>query len=284
VTELPADLPADDHVHTQWSYDAPDGDMERTCERAVELGLPAIAFTEHADHTRWRVDEGTLKPFPFLSRLVVDGSLVPPRLDVDGYLGCVERCRERFPDLRIVSGVELGEPHWHREDAARLLAGGRFERTLGSLHCLPTPDGSQLSEIGDLYRERDWGEVMRDYLAEIVRLVEGFADFAVLAHIDYAARYWPDGETAFDPIAYEGEFRAALRALAGTGRALELNTSGPMNAEIVLWWHDEGGAALSFGSDAHQPTSLARRFAEAVAMAEAAGFRPGRDPYDFWLR
>ena len=31
--------------------------MEATCARAVELGLPAVAFTEHVDHTRWLVAE-----------------------------------------------------------------------------------------------------------------------------------------------------------------------------------------------------------------------------------
>ena len=37
------------HVHTEWSWDAPRGHMERSCERAIEIGLPALAFTEHAD-------------------------------------------------------------------------------------------------------------------------------------------------------------------------------------------------------------------------------------------
>jgi hypothetical protein len=45
VTDL-----ADCHVHSQFSYDAPDGSMESSCERAVRLGVPAIAFTEHADY------------------------------------------------------------------------------------------------------------------------------------------------------------------------------------------------------------------------------------------
>lgn len=49
-------LPADNHVHTEWSWDAPAGSMERSCARAAALGLPAIAFTEHLDHTVWRVD------------------------------------------------------------------------------------------------------------------------------------------------------------------------------------------------------------------------------------
>jgi histidinol phosphatase-like PHP family hydrolase len=41
-------LPADGHVHSEWSWDAPDGSMERTCARALDIGLPAVAFTEHA--------------------------------------------------------------------------------------------------------------------------------------------------------------------------------------------------------------------------------------------
>ena len=45
------DLPIDGHVHTEWSWDAPTGSMERSCARALEVGLPAIAFTEHVDHT-----------------------------------------------------------------------------------------------------------------------------------------------------------------------------------------------------------------------------------------
>ena len=49
-------LPPDGHVHTEWSWDAADGSMERSCARAVELGLPSIAFTEHADFTRWVID------------------------------------------------------------------------------------------------------------------------------------------------------------------------------------------------------------------------------------
>ncbi|MDQ2923627.1 MAG: PHP domain-containing protein, partial [Candidatus Dormibacteraeota bacterium] len=42
-------LPPDLHVHTEWSWDAAHGSMERSCERALEIGLPGIAFTEHAD-------------------------------------------------------------------------------------------------------------------------------------------------------------------------------------------------------------------------------------------
>jgi histidinol-phosphatase (PHP family) len=39
---------------------------------------------------------------------------------------------------------------------------------------------------------------------------------------------------------------------------------------------------VSFGSDAHQPWRVGDKFKLAVDLAESAGFRPGRDRFDFW--
>ena len=273
-------LPADSHVHSEWSWDALDGSMERTCTRAVDIGLPAVAFTEHADFTTWTMIAGDLdeRLQPLVSP---EGFLTPPRMDVLGYLECLERCRDRFPGLRIISGVELGEAHWHQDVAARLLEAGQFDRVLGSLHSLPV--GSQFLEMPPLYLQRPAADVVRDYLAEVARLVAGCDAFAVLAHIDYPVRYWPADAGPFDPGAFEDDFRHALRTLAEGGRALEVNTAVPLHPEIVRWWREEGGEAVTFGSDAHDPTVLARGFTDAAAMVEAQGFRPGRHPFDVWL-
>jgi histidinol-phosphatase (PHP family) len=153
---------------------------------------------------------------------------------------------------------------------------------LGSLHCLPL-DG-RFAEPPNLYRRRPAAEVVREYLAEIARLIMGSDAFAVLGHIDYAVRTWPAHVEPFDPHAFEDDFRHALRVLADSGRALEVNTRGPVHPEIVQWWRDEGGKAITFGSDAHDPDALAHGFSEAAAMVETYGFRPGRHPHDFWAR
>ncbi len=278
-------LPADGHVHSQWSWDAPGGSMEQTCRRAVELGLPAVAFTEHVDFASWIVRPEDLADFPHLKAFVTPGgtTLTPPALDLDGYQECLQRCREEFPDLRILSGVEMGEPHWNPAAAAALLAAGGFDRVLGSLHCLEI-DGEH-SEMPHLYENREPARVVREYLAEVVRLVTESDGFSALAHIDYAVRYWPE-QTAgpFRPADFQDEFRHALRTLADSGRVLEVNTRGPMHPEIVRWWREEGGEAVTFGSDAHTPVGLAHGFAAAAAMVEAQGFRPGRHPYDHWPR
>lgn len=282
--------PLDGHVHSEWSWDAEDGSMERTCARAAELGLAGLAFTEHADLTAgWAVLASDLEDYPHLQEFVfaerprgdpVGGTLRPPWPDVDGYLGFVQLCREQFPELRILSGIELGEPHRDADAVDRLLEGGGFERVVGSLHSLP--DGDGFSEMPNLFRQRRPADVVRDYLVEVIALVEGSEAFSVLGHIDYALRYWPKTAEPFDVQVFEAEFRDALRALANTGRVLEVNTSGPFPPQIVYWWREEGGATLSFGSDAHEPAGLARRFREAVAKVEAAGFHPREGSDGLW--
>lgn len=274
-------LPADSHVHSEWSWDALDGSMERTCARAVELGLPAVAFTEHADYTMWTVTPSDIDGD--LQGLVApDGTIAPPELDLDGYLECVHRCRDKYPELRILTGVEFGQPHLHPDVAKKILDVAGFDRVLGSLHVLAVRD--RFFEPPELFKLRPATDVVRDYLAEVARLIAESEVFAVLAHIDYAVRYWPDHLGPYDPSAFEDEFRHALRVLADNGRALEVNTAIPLHQEVVRWWREGGGDAVTFGSDAHDPMALARGFADAAAMVESEGFRPGRHPYDFWTR
>ncbi len=116
-------------------------------------------------------------------------------------------------------------------------------------------------------------------------MVEGSGVFQVLAHVDFPRRYWPGGRERFVEKDYEEEYRAVFRSLAGTGRALEVNTSSPLaSVDQVRWFREEGGEAVSFGSDAHDPSAVGQRFDLAVDVVEAAGFRPGRDRFDFWRR
>jgi histidinol-phosphatase (PHP family) len=276
-------LPADDHVHSEWSWDTAVGSMVGTCARAIEVGLPAIAFTEHADFEPLAVPDGVQLPDEW-QHLIADGVLTPPALDVSSYLACLEECRDRFPGLRILSGVELSEPHWHRASTDGLLDAGGFDRVLASVHSGALPGDVARTEIGVLFLEQSPGQVVRDYLAEVVRMIEGYPDFQVLAHIDYPVRYWPQDGPAFDPSDFEDDYRAALVALADAGKVLEVNTRVPLPIDVVRWWRDVGGEAITFASDAHRPDDLARGFAEAVPLAEAAGFRPGNVPWDLWRR
>ncbi|MQA02979.1 MAG: PHP domain-containing protein [Streptosporangiales bacterium] len=271
-------LPPDNHVHSEWSYDAVrTGSMERTCARAVSLGLPAVAFTEHVDFTDWGEGDHVPADAPEITRANVQP------FDVEGYQASVQRCRERFAQLRVVSGIETGEPHLFAGSVARVLKAGTFERVLGSLHSV-RHDG-RLADAGWLLYALPPAEAMRRYFDELIRLVERSDVFEVLAHVDFPRRYWPASAGPYDEREFEAEYRAVFRALAGSGRALEVNTKSPLaSVDLVSWWREGGGRAVSFGSDTHDPSRVGDKFELATDVVEAAGFKPGSDRYDFWRR
>jgi histidinol-phosphatase (PHP family) len=272
-------LPADDHVHSQFSYDTgATASMRDACERAVALGLPSIAFTEHVELLEPGVGDALSSSGVTLGY----GDRVRP-LDIEGYLASIDECRQRYRSLRVLSGVEAGQPHLFAASLGALLAGGRFDRVLGSCHAL-VHDG-RLVEVGALFGLMPAQDAVRRYFAEVLAVVEGSGAFQVLAHVDFIGRYQTKILGGYDDGPYEEEYRAVFRALARSGRALELNTKSRLTTPAQLrWWYEEGGAAVSFGSDAHVAWGVGDGFADAVAMTEAAGFRPGRDPGDWWRR
>src|SRR6266852_7867698 len=137
--------------------------MEKSCERATELGLPAIAFTDHADFVKVHSHQHCV--------------------DIAGYLDAVERCRARFTGLRILSGVELGEPHWFPDETAAVLAAGPLDQVLGSLHSIRL-DGGMLD--ASQFRGRkgiDFPTAVREYFREVLAMVDSGQPFETLAHL-----------------------------------------------------------------------------------------------------
>jgi len=94
-----------------------------------------------------------------------------------------------------------------------------------------------------LYPAPGRAEVVREYLAEVVNLVNVSGMFSVLAHIDSRSGRGPRRRRVpFDPRAVRRRvFREALRATAQSGRALEINTRIPLHSDDPDWWYEEGG-------------------------------------------
>lgn len=267
--------------------------MERTCSRARQLGLKSLAFTEHVDLTPWAMHGEHVAP-RFRAH-IRNGAFVAEPLDVAGYLECLQRCRDRFPDLRILSGVEMSEPHLHSGETRELVSRAGFDRVLGSVHSLEDLDVVVSSgprsefpparvEVRRAYTQRAAPDVVRSYLAEVVTMAKSDEPFSVLAHIDFHRGSGRAVLGGSDHSWSRTSTGGALEALASSGRSLEVNTRLPLASQVVDWWHDAGGESVTFGSDAHEPENLAKEFAETAAMVAARGFRPGPTPYELWRR
>jgi histidinol-phosphatase (PHP family) len=246
--------------------------MERSCRRALELGLPAIAFTDHADFV-----------------VVQQGQHC---VDIVGYLEAVEQCRAKFPQLRILSGVELGEPHWFPAETAAILAAGPLDRVIGSVHCVrldaDVVDASQFR----LRPADQLAGAVRRYFLEVLDMLESDQPFETLGHLDYPKRYWPKGLAPYREEDFEEEIRAVLTAAVRRGCGLEANTTRNDAGEagfcpglkVLRWWREAGGESVSFGSDAHDPDRIAAGFELAAQLVQAAGFKPAPDPMALWRR
>ena len=301
-------LPQDGHVHSQWSWDAPRGHMERTCARALELGLTSLAFTEHVDLTPWALHGATV---PADSRgHMGSGTFLAGALDVYGYLECVHRCRALFPDLEVLSGLELSEPHLHPDAISELLSAGAIRPGPG-LRPQPGRPRPRPDLDPDLYLDPNLRSTAHPHLdpasgpppggnwrhlcpAAALDVVRSYlTEVAEMAEATWLFPFWPTSTTRcgrgppvppFEPELVEAEYRRALEALAGSGRALEVNTRLHLAPQVVDWWHEAGGQTVTFGSDAHQPDRLAWEFSDTAAMVAAHGFRPGATPYEMWRR
>lgn len=259
--------------------------MLASCERAVSVGVPAIAFTEHVDFTVWSApaggwswDEGIRGSYDG------HGHFMGAPLEVDAYQAAIERCRDQFPSLVIRSGVEMSEVHWHTEPVRDILSRG-FDRIVGSIHTLEDlRSPGKLLLVDHAEAQRDPLELLQAYLKQVEAMAASDGPFEVLGHIDFPLRHWKseDGPLPWDRV--EEQTRHVLEVLASSGRVLEVNTVLPLDMRVVRWWHEAGGAAVSFGSDAHVPADVGQRFREASAAVAAVGFGPTDDPTAFWAR
>ena len=247
-------LPVDSHTHTYLCRHARGTPLDYA-RAALDAGLAGIVCTDHL-------------PFP-------DEPEPTIRMRADEfprYLELVDEARAAMPPGFVGLGLEADfhtplVPDWLRRhfDAAP------FDLVLGSVHTGPywdmTPDDPAVTP--EVVRE-----VFRRYFLKMERLARSRI-FDACAHFDLPKRRgFRVPEDALREMVLP-----ALDAVAEAGMAVEINTSGAFHgirelypsAEILSWMH-ERGIGLLFGSDAHLPARVGSCFAEAVALARAAGY------------
>lgn len=233
---------ADLHTHTTFSCDAEDT-IEAMCQRAADIGLKAICFTEHVDYNPY--DRG----FNFFR--------------VEEYLKEIDRMRSIYAkDILVLSGIEFSEPHLYQEEL-RNFDQYDLDLILGSAHML----GKDF--VGDAILEnmysREETEALYYKLLEESAL---YGNFDVLAHFDYPKRYYKE---ASDISKYSDRI---LRAIVKNDIALEINTGAYRKGlaesipsiDIVNDYIKLGGNKLTMGSDSHNIHDVAADFENAESQ------------------
>jgi histidinol-phosphatase (PHP family) len=251
------------HVHSSCSADGVSsiGDHAR---RAEALGLAEVGFCEHADFDPR--DRG----YDSLDLTRYDREFAAAQATVSG--------------VRLRQGVEITYQAEREGEIRAWLAAHPWDYVVASIHLVDYADGwaiiSEPRAMEAYFTTHSQRQAYVPYFEEVLRAVRsGLAD--VLGHFDLVKRYGVRRYGPFDPLAFEEEVRAVLRAAVEEGVALEINTSGlrqsprePYPGLVVLRWYRQlGGELLTVGSDAHHSDDLGAGVAEALAVARAAGFR-----------
>ncbi len=257
--------PCDLHVHSTLSADGISTLAEHAA-RAAEMGLQAVGFAEHADFDPRDRSYGFLDP--------------------EAYAHQVASVQAAQPDVLLTRGVEITYQSARRAEIHAWLARYAFDFCILSVHLVE--DGSEWAMVSEEERSRAFfegrseREAYAPYFAEVLAAAQDPPPGRViLGHLDLVKRYGVAVYGPFDPVRWEEELRAVLRAAAQSGLALEVNTSGlrqrprePYPSLTVLrWFRQAGGECLTIGSDAHRAADLGYGFQHAARLARAAGFR-----------
>ena len=246
---------ADYHIHSEFSPDSQEP-IEAICRRALELNMAEIAITDHCE-------------FPMMEKT--------PWPDFDKRNEEIARCRELFPDLRIICGIELGQPYYDYPLLDKLMSEQEFDFIIGSTHHRAARIDYKTIEIN----EDNFAELFYEYI-ENEKLLTDTVDFDVIGHIDYFFKYCPaDIVRRHPPESFRDEFCELFEMIVKKGCGIEINCSGLRmpsventlpSVELLRLYKKCGGKTVTVGSDGHSLRSAFSGIAQGYENLRAAGF------------
>ena len=240
----------DMHVHTLRSADSHET-MAAYIEKAHEIGVGAICFTDHVDVNPHDMGYNFYEP--------------------KEYWKDYEAALKSSGGVRLLSGMEFGEPYLYPSEYNECCK-QPYDFILGSVHYPEKYSHlffSQLITSGITAEE-----CYESYWDSVLKCVR-YGKFDCLGHIDIPKRY-------YKTLVYDEKMiREIFRTAYNNGIIIEINTSslrmgvdttlpGP---ELLEIYRSEGGRYAVIGSDAHEAACLAAGRDEAKALLDRYGIK-----------
>ncbi len=242
------------------------GKLEEYVQRGIELGLQQLGLSDHLPLIH-------VNPDSYYPEMAM------PLAELPRY---VEECltlKERYRgiiDLRV--GLEADYIEGYEEQIRELLSPYPWDYLIGSVHFLGEWDITDHRQTGG-WEGKDVMEVYRRYYDAVRKsALSGLYD--IIGHMDVIKRFGYGPQTPEEKAEARELELSALKAIASSGIAMELNASGLSKpcaemfpAEHVLQQAFTLGIPLTLGSDAHDPAKLGDGLQEARSLLWHTGFR-----------
>lgn len=256
----------DSHLHTSFSADSEIA-PEKMLQRANELGLMGITFTDHMD-----IDYPGEDPTKF-------------ELDIKEYLLYMTKLMEAEAnnqhDTAFLVGMELGLQTHLVDIHKSLLATLPLDYVIGSIHVVNSID----PYYPDYYKGRSGHEAYEEYFKCILENLNCFTEFDSLGHLDYITRYakrhLSEKESRYDYKETQELIREIFRILIDKDIALEVNT-GAYRAglnepnptfDTLKFYKECGGSLITIGADAHKIEHVGLHFDKIADELKEIGFK-----------
>lgn len=243
----------DCHLHTSHSMDC-QRTMDSLCRRAIALGLEEICVTDH-------IEPGLPEDIP------------PVWAD---WWSDIKQCRQKYPELILRAGIEIGDSASVRESIYEMLAPLHLDFHLLSLHLVKNMDPYDQR----YFDGKDQQTAYRDYVETKWESIRNYKDYDAVAHMGYVSKFAPyPKETR--PLLYRHApdlFDEIFKLMAWEGKALEINTSGYLamdrpipGDDLIKRYLELGGEFFTFGSDSHLDERVYLYVEEAKELVASLG-------------
>ncbi|MEE0970683.1 MAG: histidinol-phosphatase HisJ family protein [Clostridia bacterium] len=253
----------DFHTHSDNSFDA-ESSVDEMCRAAISRGISAIAITDHCEAPYINLGENC--EFGSFDRQI-------PK-SVKDALAAKTKYEGK---LKVLCGVELGEPMHDPEQTAHALKYADFDFILASVHNLRNRDDFYYMD----YSKVDVDEILAEYFSELAETAS-FEHFDSLSHLTYPLRYIFERTGVFpDLTKHMSQIENIFNILIKNKKALEINVSGlyqPVKTtlphqELINLFHSMGGEYVTIGTDAHIADRVGVGIEKGILAAKNAGFK-----------